>query len=295
MEVLVEKITDEPAGNVLGAIAAATIPDTPKKKSCTLRFPNKSAPAVTSAAEADLISDLVHKIENLKKPDAIARLLELEDAHEKTYFEIGGVLSVMQRGKWFDPCASLDEWVENYTAMKRSKARALIQIYNAIVDSGITWGQVKHIEWTKLRAIARVLNKENADHWIGIASKHSKKEINELVKKHLVASGEAVAGGTTATHIKTYKLHEDEAKTVHAAVEKAKATSGTSVDSAALELICLDYLGGQTLQERLAVLGPEALARRRRSLSPFTRTWPTTSTCKLISRRCNGLFSRLPG
>jgi hypothetical protein len=151
MEVLVEKITDEPAGNVLGAIAAATIPDTPKKKSCTLRFPNKSAPAVTSAAEADLISDLVHKIENLKKPDAIARLLELEDAHEKTYFEIGGVLSVMQRGKWFDPCASLDEWVENYTAMKRSKARALIQIYNAIVDSRITWGQVKHIEWTKLR------------------------------------------------------------------------------------------------------------------------------------------------
>jgi hypothetical protein len=261
MEVLVEKITDEPAGNVLGANAAATIPDTPKKKSCTLRFPNKSAPGVTCAAEADLISDLVHKIENLKKPDAIARLLELEDAHEKTYFEIGGVLSVMQKEKWYDPCASLDEWVEKNTGMKRSKARALIQIYNAIVDSGITWGQVKHIEWTKLRAIARMLNKENADHWIGIASKHSKNKINELVKKHLVASGEAVAGGTTATHIKAYKLHEDEAKTVDAAIEKAKATSGTSVDSAALELICLDYLGGQTLQERLAVLGPEALAK----------------------------------
>jgi len=26
-------------------------------------------------------------------------------------------------------------------------------------------------------------------------------------------------------------------------------------------LICLDYAGGQTLQERLAVLGPEALAK----------------------------------
>jgi hypothetical protein len=50
-------------------------------------------------------------------------------------------------------------------------------------------------------------------------------------------------------------------KTVDAAIEKAKATSGTSVDSAALELICLDYLGRQTLQERLAVLGPEALAK----------------------------------
>jgi len=54
-------------------------------------------------------------------------------------------------------------------------------------------GARQAIEWTKLRAIARVLNKENADHWIGIAAKHSKKEINELVKKHLVASGKAVA------------------------------------------------------------------------------------------------------
>ena len=66
------------------------------------------------------------RIENLKKPDAIARLLELEDAHEKTYFEIGGVLSVMQKGKWYDPCASLDEWVEKNTGMSRSKALALI-------------------------------------------------------------------------------------------------------------------------------------------------------------------------
>jgi hypothetical protein len=51
----------------------------------------------------------------------------------------------------------------------------------------------------------RVLNKENADHWIGIAAKHSKKEINELVKKHLVASGEAVVPPATATHIKTVR------------------------------------------------------------------------------------------
>lgn len=133
----------------------------------------------------------------------------------------------------------------------------MIQIYDAIVNSEVKWAQVEHIKWTKLRAIARMLNKENADYWIEIASKHCKMEINELVKKHL-ASGEAVAGGTTATHIKTFKLHDAQVKTIDAAIEKAKATSGMSVDSAALELICLDYVGGQQLQERLAVLGPES-------------------------------------
>ena len=71
----------------------------------------------------------------------------------------------------------------------------------------------------------------------------------------------AVASGTAATHIKPFKLHDDQVKTIDAAIEKAKATSGTSVDSGALELICLDYVGGQTLQDRLAVLGPEALAK----------------------------------
>jgi hypothetical protein len=40
----------------------------------------------------------------------------------------------------------------------------------------------------------------------------------------------------------------------------SRDSAATSIDSAALELICLDYLGGQTLQERLAVLGPQALA-----------------------------------
>ena len=164
----------------------------------------------------------------------------------------------MQKKKWYDLCASLDEWVEKNTGMKRSKARALIQIYDAIVNSEVKWAQVKHIKWTQLRAIARVLNKENVDHWIGIASKQSKREINELVRKHRMASGKAVAGGSTGTHIKTFKLHDAQEKTIDAAIEKAKATSDTSVDSAALELICLDYVGGQTLQERLAVLDPLA-------------------------------------
>jgi hypothetical protein len=62
-------------------------------------------------------------------------------------------------------------WVENFTAMKRSKARALIQIYNAIADSGTTWAEIKHVGWTKLRAVARVLNKEKAVYWIAVASK----------------------------------------------------------------------------------------------------------------------------
>jgi hypothetical protein len=130
--------------------------------------------------------------------------------------------------------------------MSRSTALALIQTYDAVVESGVAWAQVKPIGWTRLRPIARVLSKENADHWFGIALKHSKKKIIELVKEHLAASGGAVVGSSTATHVKTFKFHDDQVATVGAAIEKAKAKSGTSVDSIALEYICLDYMGGQT-------------------------------------------------
>ena len=49
-------------------------------------------------------------------------------ASREDLFEIGGVLSAIQKNEWFDPFASLDEWVEKNMAISRAKARALIQI-----------------------------------------------------------------------------------------------------------------------------------------------------------------------
>jgi hypothetical protein len=79
----------------------------------------------------------------------------------------------------------LDEWVEKNTAMSRAKARALIQIYDAIVKSGLKWADIQHKEWTKLRAFASVLNERTADHWIEVASSHNKAEVAKLVREYL--------------------------------------------------------------------------------------------------------------
>ena len=112
--------------------------------------PHKSNTSCTEASVGEDLVDLVRDIENLTKDDAIMRLLELEERNEKTFFEIGGVLSAIQKREWFDPFASLDEWVENNTALSRSKARALNQIYDSVVTSGVKWAKVKHLGWTKL-------------------------------------------------------------------------------------------------------------------------------------------------
>jgi hypothetical protein len=257
-----ETAVEEEAGDGIRALAATDNAEARNKKfDPVFTTPKKAALAMTSAPETDRISDLVHEIESLEKQDAIARLIELEDAHEQTYFEIGGLLAVMQREEWFYPFSSLEEWVENNTAMKRSKARALIQIYNAIVKSGITWAQVQDIGWTKLRAIARVLDEESAQRWISMAAGHSKKEIIELVKQHLTASRGAAESSSTATRVRSFKLCDDQTESVNAAIETMKKTANTPDDSAALAAICLNYLEGAPLQERFVGLEPDTVAK----------------------------------
>ena len=145
--------------------------------------------------------------------------------------------------------------------MKRSKARALIQIYNAIVKSGITWAQVQDIGWTKLRAIARVLDEESAQRWISMAAGHSKKEIIELVKQHLTASRGAAESSSTATRVRSFKLCDDQTESVNAAIETMKKTANTPDDLAALAAICLNYLEGAPLQERFVGLEPDTVAK----------------------------------
>jgi len=138
----------------------------------------------------------------------------------------------------------LDEWLEKNTAIKRSTARALIQTYDAIVKSGVKWDKVKQIGWTKLRAVAGVLDAGNADHLIEVASNHTKAEIIRLVQDHLAGSAGQKPSSSTATQVKTFKFRDDQIKTVQAAIDRAKEVAGAEHDTAALEIICRHYLEG---------------------------------------------------
>ena len=57
---------------------------------------------------------------------------------------------------------------------------------------------------------------------------------------------------------KTFKVHEDQKATIEAALTKAKEQSGTTVDTVALEYVCIDFMGGQTLKQKLQKMGIEA-------------------------------------
>ena len=140
----------------------------------------------------------------------------------------------------------MDQWVEKNTALSRSKARALIQIYDAVVTSGVKWAKVQHLGWTKLNAIAGVLNGANADHWIEAASIRSRAEIKQFVQEHLGGFAGRKPEGSTAARVKTFKFRGDQIKMVQAAIDRAKNIAGVEDDSAALAVICEAYADGRT-------------------------------------------------
>ena len=70
---------------------------------------------------------------------------------------------------------------------------------------------------------------------------------------------------------KTFKVHEDQKATIEAAIDKAKAAANTTVDTVALELICMDYAAAPTMVQRLKQMGIEAALKALEDAYPTAK------------------------
>jgi hypothetical protein len=198
----------------------------------------------------------MNQIEKLDEPAALAALQNCEDLNEEGHFTMGGLLSLHLRKKWFSSWKSFDKWVESNTTLGRATARALVQTYDAIVNSGVKWAQVQHIGWTKLRCIAPVLTKDNAEHWIKIAAGGTRNQAVEAVKKHLASSSAAGLSAPKGTpYVWNFTVPEDRNWIVAKAFDTAKEEAGTTHDLAAFQHICRAYAVKANLAERLKKVG----------------------------------------
>jgi hypothetical protein len=220
----------------------------------------------------DVLSDLVHEIENLKEKDARAAVTTLNDETEMTMFKLGGVLSVIQANGWFEPYASFRDYVEKEAGMHYRKATYWAAIYNNLAESKVPWEKVKGLGWTKLKEIAEVLTVDNVEEWVKIAGSQTTLQLIETVKSHKQAGATKALEDQVSKTVTTmtFKVHDDQKETVKAAITKAKEDSGTTVDTAALEFICLDFLGGQSMAQKLSKIGLEGALEALEKAFPGT-------------------------
>lgn len=260
----------DPTAAIAGQVAKATAPAPASivKKPAVAAVPTpapvtktvvKTAPAVAQTTEveaetavdsADMIVKVAHEIENAKSEKAFAAIPKLLDNIDGDYFKLGGYLSVIQAQGWFmeKGYENFRAWVEAECAIEYRKAMYLIAIYNGLVVSGVSWAEVGHLGWTKLKELASILTQENVADLVAKAESLTTIQLIEHVKSLKVASNtgavSAAPDTVSATTTMTLKLHSDQKTTIREAIDKGKAQMNTDHDAVALEHICLDYLAG---------------------------------------------------
>lgn len=221
----------------------------------------------------DVLQDMVHEIENMKETEALELVDSLNEQSEVTFFKLGGVLSVIISNQWFSPYDNFRDFVEKKHGILYRRAMYWVDIYQRLSSCGVQWHQVSKIGWTKLKEIAKVINADNVEDWVALAAQNNTINLIEMVKATLTKdTPKAIEDQASKTVMsKTFKMHEDQKVTIEAAIEKAKEQSGTQVDTAALEFVCLDYLGGQSVAQKLKQMGLTA------ALSALEAAFPSTS------------------
>lgn len=246
---------------------AANVPAPAQGKTATSKESAKATKALSGEiVDPDDLTDIVHLVENLKEKDARELVGKLAESAEFTFFKLGGVLSVIQANGWYEPYASFREYVESEHGINYRRATYWISIYNDLSAAKIPWEKVKNLGWTKLKEIAAILTPENVDHWVKIAEQQTTLQLIETVadakKAGEAGDTKALADQSKVVTTRTFKVHEDQKKTIDAAIAKAKEMSGVQTDTAALEFICLDFIGSAkkpaSLKEVLKQAGVEA-------------------------------------
>lgn len=263
---------EAPAAEPVATVEAASMEVAIVPKGKKGKVSKGSLTGETENPGEDVISDIVHEIENLKEKEARALVGELAEASEFTYFRLGGVLSHIQAQGWYTPYASFREYVEGEHGINYRRANYWVAIYNDLASSGVSWAKVKHLGWTKLKELAPIMTKDNVAEWVEAVAGKTTLQIQEMVKSNQQSNApkalEDQASKTVTT--KTFKVHQDQKETIEAALAKAREIMGTSVDTVALEHICIEFTGGShnTMEARMKMMGVDEV------LAVFEKAFP---------------------
>ena len=231
-----------------------TVPAAPTKPAKAPKAKKGTAVANTTKSgeivEPDLLQDIVHEVENMKKDKALELVADLSEQADIAFFRLGGILSLVSANGWWqtedNKYPTFRAYIEQEHGLEYRKATYWIAIYNALANSGVPWTKIKEVGWTKLKEIAKILTIENVDEWVDKAKAVNTLTLHDMVKKE-GEKGSDEGGSTGETEkvtTKTFKVHAGQKEVIEAAIKKAKEASNTDVDTMALEYICQDYLAG---------------------------------------------------
>lgn len=216
--------------------------------------PTKAKTKVAKEKTDDVLVAMVQEISKLSATDAIAMVPNLLNGADENYFRLGGVLSAISTNKFYlaDGYDNFKTFVEDKYGIQYRKAMYWVQIYDKLIESGVSWNKVKSVGWTKLKDLVAVLTNDNVDDWITLANKSTTLQLQAAIAK--AKTGTLATSGITPTEDTpapekqvttfTVKVHNDQKTVINEAIEKALLEANTEFPGVALEAICMNYLSG---------------------------------------------------
>jgi len=210
----------------------------------------------TKAKTVDLITDTAHKLENLTKSKAYAMVDKLAQEMDFSYFQLGGVLSVIQSNGWYsdEGHETFKSFIEAEHGIGYRKAMYMVGIYNGLVEANVPWAKVECLGWSKLKELCDTLTEDNVDEWVEIAKDMTVIQLQAYIKEQNKGStstdddsdapDEDDVADSKKLSTLTFKVHDDQKEIINDAVDKAKNDADTEFANVALESICMAYLAG---------------------------------------------------
>lgn len=240
-------------GGVKKTVAAAVVADAVQETVGTTES--------QSIAGEDEIVSIAKEIETIKEDKAFKLISSLMEDSERNQFKIGGLLARVRSEGWFQDKGFEDfpSFVVATYGIKYRKAMYLIEIYTVLVSSQVPWDRVAKFGWTKLVEFIKHLTLENMDEWLEELDGLTVDQIKALVAQKTKGVSDGLAGSSAKAEAAkvtsmTFKLHEDQKATVREALDKCKHETGTEFDNVAIEHICLNYLGGESVVAKIPSL-----------------------------------------
>jgi len=180
---------------------------------------------------------LVERSEQVRK-----KITECASNIETQYIELCKLLHEAWENAYFVQWGfeNLEDYCKEELGMKYRKARYLISIADAVKRSGVKWEDITDIGWTHMRAIARVLSKDNAAQWLERARSSTADGINETVRQYL-NEGVLNENAPKVASIQI-RMSESEAIIIMDAIERAKRITESNSFTTALEYICYEWI-----------------------------------------------------
>jgi hypothetical protein len=223
--------------------------------------------------QADPLRFVIEETDALDEREALAAVGKLTNQSEATLFRLGGVLGRLKSRGWRKSYPTFKAFVEAEHEIPYRTATQWMAIYRRLADSKITWEKAQGVGWGKLKEIASVITRNNADEWLKIASENTTPALARIVASHKKAGAppalESKAAGASARM--TFNLDSSQTGAVQAAIEKAKTEAGAPDAAVALGNICANYVSGETFKHEARAMGLEACLRLIEATYPSAR------------------------